>query len=308
MSLSDADKKARRAGIGGTDVADIVEGNLIRPYRSKVEGLEIEDNAAMRRGRVLEAPTLELYAIETGANMLPGGLVRHPKKDIFLGNLDARAIRDGDERVVEAKTANRHALGEWGDGGDEIPRRYLVQVQWYLGVTGLPLADVAALLGGDIAVYTIHADPELFGLLAERAERFWVDHVLAKRPPPPDASAGYSDWLSRRFNSPSNGLLAATPEIDATVAEYRRAAAQAEVAVSARDTAKNALKAAIGEARGIQGDGYRVLWSLAKGREKTDWAAVCREAGIGSELVAKHTTRGSAYRVFKPSWKEGGDE
>jgi len=50
-------------------------------------------------------------------------------------------------RLVEIKTA-RSADG-WGEAGtDEVPQEYLIQVQHYLAVTALPVADVAVLFGG----------------------------------------------------------------------------------------------------------------------------------------------------------------
>lgn len=299
MSLSEADKKARRGGMGGTDVADLAEGRAFEVYRRKADGYEIEDNVALRRGRVLEAPTIELYRLETGAEVLPGGFIQHPKKPIFLSNLDGRSIRDGGERVLEVKTVSRHNLHQWGDGDDEIASRALLQTQWYMGITGLPMADVAALLGGELKVYTLKADPELFGLLTEMAERFWVDHVVPRSPPPPDSSEACGEWLASRFREVRGEAKQANAEAHGWAREYADVTAFIERAKERRDKAKNELKAAIGEAPGLVGDGWRISWALTKGRESTDWAAVAAEAGITKELIAKHTKRKDPYRTFR---------
>lgn len=299
--LTDSDKAARKSGMGGTDAADLLEGKAIDVYRRKVEGFEIPDGPALRRGTVLEPAVVTLYGLETGAEVLPGGFVRHPKQDIFLGNLDGRAIRDGSERVLEVKTASRHNLHMWGDGDDEIPPRALLQVNWYAGLTGLALADVAALLGGELKVYTIKADPELFGMMAEAAERFWRDHVLPKRPPPPDASEQYGEWLAQRFPEHRAPALAADAQAEQWARRLRAARQTKEEAEAIEQEARNNLMAIMGEAEGLKGDGWRISWKQSKGREITNWNELCAELGVAPDTIARHSTR-KPFRIFKPTF------
>lgn len=305
--LSEKDKEDRRSGLGGTDVADLAEGKAFKVYRSKVEGVDDEiDPDLAARGRILEPAILELYRHHTGAEMLPGGLHRHPQRSYFLGNLDARAIREGSTRPVEAKTAGMFALSEWGDGEDEIPQRYLCQSVWYGGITGATHVDVAALLGGDLRVYTIEVNPALFGLLADTAERFWKEHVEPKRPPAPDSSEECAAWIAEKFRDVRGELKAATPEAEQWVREYREAQAALEAAQDRRDKAKAWLKTIIGEAPGMFGSGWRVSWSKTKGRKRIDWDGVCAEAKISEALVKKHTSAGADYRTFR--FNGGSDE
>lgn len=306
--LSPEDKQARKSGMGGTDVADLLEGRAIDVYRRKVEGFEIPDGPALRRGTVLEPAVLTLYGLETGAEVLPGGLVRHPKNDIFLGNLDGRAIRDGAERVLEVKTASRHNLHQWGDGDDEIPIRALLQVNWYAGLTGLPIIDVAALLGGELKVYTIRADPELFGMMAQTAERFWVDHVATSRPPPPDASEQYGVWLAEKFPEHRAPALRADAELEKWAHGLRLAREAKAKAEEAEQLARNHLMAAMGEAEGLLGDGWRISWKQTKGREVTNWAALCAEVGVPAETISRHTARAKSFRNFRPTFKGADNE
>jgi predicted phage-related endonuclease len=107
------------------------------------------------------------------------------------------------ERVVQAKTCRFAERHKWGlSGTDEIPDGYLIQVQVEMGVTGLTRepAHLPVLFGGnDFRVYTIPFSEGIFGTVNEACERFWVDHVLKRVPPPVDGSDAYSQWIQREL-------------------------------------------------------------------------------------------------------------
>jgi putative phage-type endonuclease len=301
--LSDEQRAFRASGLGGSDVAELVSGSPSRVYGSKALGLELEDSLPLKIGRHLEAGVRALYQEETGAELLGPGLVRHPKESWAIGSLDDRARRDGVERVVELKTASFRVAHQWGEG-DEVPERYLVQVQWYMGVTGLPRADLAVLLGGaDFRVYALDADPELFGHLLEIAGRFWRDHVVAKCPPPPDASEACAEVLRALHPRDSGPEVPATPELAALVDELRQLKANAKAIETREKALRHRLVAAIGDAAGVEG---LCSYRAAKGRPSVRWEEVCREAGVPPALVEKWTMR-SPYRVLRLK-NGGGDE
>jgi putative phage-type endonuclease len=295
--------------IGGTDISKLVGlnpyGGPIDVYSRIVEGTNLEQNKAMRRGLLLEPVARQMYLDETGAVLkTPApGFFESTRYPFMSASLDDVATRDGQELVVEYKTANIRMLDKWGDAGsDQVPAEYLVQCAWYMSAVDLPIADLGVLIAGDeFRVYRITRDLELESMLLEAAERFWTDHVIPKRPPPPDASSNYSEWLAKRYPEDRAPLLPA----DSAAAEW---AAKLEVARRERadaeereQLARNALIASIGEAAGIEGENFRITYKQTKGRESVDWDAVCSELKVPPSVIAKHTKR-TAYRVFRPQF------
>lgn len=287
---------------GGHDAAAIAGVHpFLRPvdvYRKHVEGWEQADSERLEEGRVFERSILELYRLRTGAELLGGGLVVHPRIPWAVASLDERARRDGCERVVDAKHPNIYAGQEWAEGPPEYVE---VQMQWYLGVTGLTLADVAAYLGGGkFFIHTVMADPELFGMLMEAVARFRRDYIEARVPPPPDGSESCADWLKARYPTSTGRLLPATDEASRLTAELRGVRNRLTALEENERELRNRLVSMCGDADGIDG---LFTYRSAKGRASTDWQAVCAEAGVPAALVEKHSKR-TPYRVFK--LKNGG--
>jgi putative phage-type endonuclease len=197
---SDAERekwlKMRTLGIGGTDISAIIEVN---PWRGAFDvwasktgrGPELQESEAMRWGKILEDPIAKEWALRTGNSIVSCGLLRHQEHRVALANVDRLILDDADEpiAVLEVKTSRRSDdwfPGVW-PGEGQLPPQYITQVLWYLGITGLPVATVTCLLGGQQLVQvTMKSDQELFEAMLEDAERFWHDHVEADVPPPPD--------------------------------------------------------------------------------------------------------------------------
>lgn len=166
----------RRRGIGGSDVAAILGMSKyktpLQVYLEKIgEADETPDNEAMLWGRVLEPVIRQQYAERTGrAVRVPEKIIYHRDHEFMLANLDGFT---DDGRVVEIKTAR---FGDdWGEPGtDQVPVPYLLQVQHYMAVTGLAVADVAVLIGGsDFRLYEVPADKDLHELIIAKEASFW---------------------------------------------------------------------------------------------------------------------------------------
>lgn len=178
---------ARRTGIGGSDAAAILGLSKWRTpldvyLEKRGEAPPAPENDAMRWGHYLEPAVRQAYADETGREVrVPTQMLRHPQHKWMIGNIDG--VTD-DQRLFEAKTA-RSPEG-WGEPGtDHIPQPYLLQTQHYMAVTGLPVADVAVLIGGaDFRIYEVPADRELQDMLIEAEHEFW-QRVLRRDPPKP---------------------------------------------------------------------------------------------------------------------------
>jgi putative phage-type endonuclease len=189
--------KVRTTGIGGSDIAAVIEAS---PWASafdiwaaktgRSDGIAVTE--AMHWGTVLEEPVANEWARWTESKIVTCGLLKHSQHAIALANVD-RLILEGEQpvAVLEVKTGGRNSADQWSAGQwpeeGRLPPQYACQVLWYLGVTGLPAATVACLLGGqELVQVRMNADPELFAAMLEDAERFWHDHVEADVPPSPD--------------------------------------------------------------------------------------------------------------------------
>lgn len=297
----------RRTGISGTDVSAILG---INPWASPLDvwldkrgqAEPRAENMAMKLGNLLEPVVATLYADETGAELVDPGFLRHPSRDWHIGTPD-RITTDG--TLIEIKTTR--SGNDWGEPGtDQIPRHYLTQVAWYLALTELQVAHVAVLVGAsDFRRYVVQRDPELEGVLVERCEAFWKGNVLGGQMPAVDGSESAAKYIASRFPRNVDPLRPATE--DEIALARRLAAARAATAAAEREQAEveNLLKAAIGDAEGLDlGALGKITWKASKGRESVDWKALAAEANIPAELIARHTKIGEASRRFLPTLKE----
>lgn len=321
MSLS----AEEAAMIGGSDLAAILG---LSPYRTPLQvyarivaGAEQSDSPALRRGRHLEAAVLSLYAETTGAVVLGSPKLKHPRLPFTRASLDAIAERDGGRRVVEVKTAGLSEVRHWGDDGtDAIPQGYLYQVAWYSGValdggyvdTGE--VDVAALVAGDLRVYHVPHDAELFGLLEEAVERFWVDHVLPRRPPPvtePLKDLQGVASLYRSHSGEAKRWADLAPIEQAAVEEYLRARREERAATRQRAAYEVRVKLAMGAAPQLVGlppevGASRLDWKRNKDGTQTDWEEVAGNIASRANLpdaewfgfIKRSTTTKEGARPF----------
>jgi putative phage-type endonuclease len=193
---------ARRTGIGGSDAPGVCGvSTWSTPYqiwldkRGEVEPREDDDR--MYWGRAVEPIIRSRYQTETGRQVQVPKLMRHPNYDWMIGNLDGIT---SDGRVLEIKTAESDR--DWGEEGTNvIPDPYMIQVQHYMTVTNLPIADVAVLFrGNDFRIYEVPADSELQVMLIDREADFWE---LVKKGIPPEPTS-LSDVKQRwgKFSQP----------------------------------------------------------------------------------------------------------
>jgi len=267
--------EARKTGVGGSEIAAILGLSQWRtPYEvyldKRGEAPPQPDNDAMLWGRLLEPVVRQRYADVTGSEVrMYDGLVRHPKHDWMIANLDGFTT---EPRVYEGKTA-RSGDG-WGEpGSSDIPQPYLLQSQWYMEVSGFALADVAVLIGGsDFRIYTVEADRELQQMLIDAGAEFWA-RVQRGEPPEPVSLAE----VQARYGRASRAEQAyATPDVVdalATVYATRRGIAELE---SQEEAARATVLKFLGERDTLVGGNGAVLatWRASKPAMRLDGAAL----------------------------------
>lgn len=263
---------ARRSGIGGSDVAAILGLSKWKtPYsvwQDKIgQGIEIEDNAPMKWGRALEPVIRQEYAEATGRIVLqPTDMLRHPKHEFMLANLDGMTE---DRRVVEIKTA-RSSQG-WGEpGSDQVPQDYMFQVQHYMAVTGFEVADVAVLIGGsDFRLYEVPADTELQEMMIDAEANFW-NRVITNTPPEPVSLA---DAQARYGRSLAAGAIEANKLAADALATYQTINNMISDLQAQADDAKAKIMAYMGEHESLIVGGKPVItWKTQAGAKRFDTA------------------------------------
>lgn len=275
----DAWLEARRTGIGGSDVAAILGLSKWRTplqvfHEKRGEIASQPDNEAMRWGRYLEPVVRQAYADETGREVrVPTGMLRHPVRDFMVANVDGISGGEHDPlRLFEAKTA-RSADG-WGDpGSDQVPQAYLLQVQHYMVVTAIEVADVAVLIGGsDFRLYEVPADRELQEMLIEAEAEFW-SRVQRGEPPDP---VSYADMQARYGRASRAASVVASADVERTVARLRTIKAEREALDAAEEEARAIVMGALEDADTLTDSAGKTLatWKAAAPAKRLDSAAL----------------------------------
>lgn len=263
--------KDRQSGIGGSDAAAALGLSKWKtPYalwqEKRGEAGEQEDNESMLWGRALEPVIRQHYAERTGRVVrVPEGILHHPQHAFMLANLDG--VTD-DGRLLEVKTARSGQ--DWGEAGtDMVPQAYLLQVQHYMAVTALPVADVAVLISGsDFRLYEVPADPELQAMIIEGEAAFW-QRVVEGVPPEP---VSLSDMQARYGRASREARVVAGQEIVEAVELLRKIKAANAAGEEAENEQKAIIMGALGEADTLVDDGGNILctWKAAKPAQRFD--------------------------------------
>ncbi len=323
--LTDAQKALRRSGLGSSDIGAVAG---LSPYAGPMDvwlvkrGLaEVPETEAMRLGTALEPVIADLYErehVERGDAL--HGLLRHPQHvwpstvdgtlahpsepwalatpDRVVDLYDAQ-LRAVGRRLVEIKSVAWRSAHHWGDAHDDVPPWYRAQIAWQMAVTGVGVCDLAALIGGaELRVYRIERDVELEAMLLDVGRAFWR-RIERGEEPPVDESETWRRHLEARFPRAAAGLIAATREADEIAARLADARARRAAAEADEERAANELRAAIGDAEGIAGDGWKATWKAPKAGTPA-WKSIAMELGAEGrpEVIAQHTAAPSRRFTF----------
>jgi putative phage-type endonuclease len=310
----------RRTGIGGSDIAAILG---LSPWKTAVDiwldktGQKTDeivgDPEAMRWGSLLEDVIAREYSERTERSLQRvNRILRHPAHEWAIGNIDRAVVADGSrvrvsedggtllgaQGLLEVKTASAFRSSDWGRDGDDdaVPVHYQAQVMWYLGITGQPWCDVAALIGGQrMIVRRIERDGETIAAMLERAEEFWRKHVLTRTPPEPASAKD----VERLFPADNGEAVEATDELLAAYNAAREAKARIAQAEADFESAAGRIKLALGERSILALNGKPlVTWKAAKPSRRTDWKAVAEALRAPADVIAAHTTETAGSRRF----------
>lgn len=349
MTLSRRDEAVRSTGIGGSEIGVLAGlsrwSSPIRVWERLVRGATTDDaNLSTELGVELEEPVARVHAKRHGLYVRRCATLRHPQHAFAVASLDravwlekvdtrrkVQAIEDlvGADRALEVKTTSWRMAQEWGPSGtDEVPEQYLAQVVWQMGVSGLRRAEVVVYFRDDneLRSYSVPWNEELWRGLIEIAGRFWRDHVETSRPPPPDASESYREFLVRAFPATTGPVLrveSGTP-VDRLARWYAQLKTFEKRLTAELKIAHAEILTAIGTAAGIEGEFGSVKWLRSPAKSKLDhearanalaqYLALLGETqpalrdGIAarlSEIDRESMREGKPYSQLRAKWADG---
>jgi len=280
----------RRQGLGGSDLAALVQGRFWPVYRAKTEGVEEPETEAMRWGRRLEDDVVEEVADRHPDWRITRrhAILVHPHEAWAIADLD-RVVRTGgrDTGLLEIKTTAR----SWDDG---VPAPIVAQAQHYLWVTGYPWAIVAVLHLGNrqYAEYTLPSDPDAQMRLRRVGAAFWR-LVETRTPPPLDGSDAARAWLLQQYPAPRRPEPVDLPdEVAHAVDAYAAVGREIKQLEAERDRLGVQIRSALGDAPAGLTPTHRVVW-VRSTRHQFDQQRLRQELpGIYDQYTAERLVDG----------------
>ena len=297
----------RNKFIGGSEISKIMGlsryGTPLQVWAiktGKIPAPDLSDVEAVKMGNRLEQFVADLFTEETGkAVRRAPKAYQHPSYPYMVAHIDR--IVTGTDELLECKTASVYKKEEWD--GDEIPQEYILQVMWYLGITGRKVGHIAVLIGGQQFKYkTIEYDAELFSQMVDIARDFWENHVLTDTPP--QVSANDDETLADMFSSENDFMLElypvddkseqATTDFESKVALIKELEAQKDDIEAEIKQHKNDIRMVIGDNLGIKTPKYCITNKLQT-RADIDKTRLKSEK---PEIVQEYT-KISSYKVLR---------
>lgn len=245
--------------IGGSDIAAVLGKSRYKtPYRlwcEKTGRIEstVSNLEAVNFGTELEEFVAQTFSKRANkpVRKAPKGY-QHPDYPYMVAHVD-RLITGSDE-LLECKTCSAYKLDEWQNA---IPKEYILQVIWYLGITGRKRGWIACLIGGQKFDYKyIDFDEELFNLMVEKAKEFYN---MVQTDTPPLIMPDDDETLGQIYSVHTDDLIEAQ-EFDDRIAYLQELKMHRDDMNAEIKEIETELKAKIGENLGISTDKYKVTW------------------------------------------------
>jgi len=192
--LTEKQLKARKSGIGGSEVAAILGispwKSAVDVYREKTESLpaqqELDINDPRYWGHAHEPQVIKAYEKSTGNTVKSVDTLFDKEHPFLMANIDGFTH---DRVVIEAKTTS--STKGWGDEGtDQIPQYYLTQVAHYAYITDCKHVDIAVLFFGNrFKLYRYERNEKLEQAIKAKLIDFWLNNVQKVIPPEPKTLA-----------------------------------------------------------------------------------------------------------------------
>ena len=296
----------RNEFLGGSDIAAVMgmsrwktplklwaekTGKLPLPDLSDVEAVEL--------GTDLEEFVAKKFTQKTGkAVRRSPKYYQHPDYPYMVAHVDR--LVTGTDELLECKTASFFKKDEWEN--DDIPQEYILQVMWYLGITGRKIGHIAVLIGGQSFKYKqIEFDSELFETMVDAAKEFW-QHV--KDDTPPAVMPDDDETLKDLYSEHTEVMIELYPENEETTQAVQTFEDKVAYLQEVKGHIKNlqdeqkeietAIKDIIKDNLGIKTPKYVVSW---KSQSKTNFDTKLFKE-LHSDLYEEFSST-TSYRVMR---------
>lgn len=338
MSTTYQDK--HRHHVGGGEIGAVSGLSTYRtPQEVAEEKLGLRDEPELesyhiKRGNYLESGCVEWAQDLIGEEVVAGDFSKGINLKGVSGPIDIddvfRATPDSSVDLLTESTgewttiaAHEHkcpspeaAFRKWGphgSGQEGVPEDVIPQATVEAKALGVDLTYVSALIGGNIRLYRVPFNPELYEVLKAIAERF-LEYIGNGEVPPmgfPNGGQGYSgaaaEWLKRKFpEARGREDWAEITDSDEEQIIYQYAAADQlfKKMKKDREAKANLVKEWLGDRSGVLCDAGKIYWRNNKGGTKTDWEAMARELGATDQDIQKFTRQTKGARPFKAYWNK----
>lgn len=255
---------ARRDGVGGSEVGALIGVNehetamSIWNKKKRTEPDVELTGAPIEWGHRLEEVVARKTAEEIGmVSRFGGGLWAMTDKPYIRVTPDRFACKPRSwkaEAVIECKTAgdDEHwesgTIRPGGRGTGSAPLAYQAQIQWQMGILGLPVGYLGCFhidRSRQFFTVEVHFDADWFAEMVAAADRFWEVHVLGDEIPMHDYSHPITEDLLKEQHP-----TVVTPSVDLPgggitedwLKEYQEAKLAAELADKRLTTIKNQFR------------------------------------------------------------------
>ena len=286
----------RQKGIGGSDVAPILGiskwSSAIDIWLSKTNQKrdEVVENEAMTWGKILEPVIRDRFREVTGRKVIEvHAILQNEEHPFMIADIDGLTTDDsGEPAILECKCVSEFKRSEWET---DIPVYYRTQVEHYLAVTGLSIAYVAALIGGNtFVIREVHADKEMQAMLVAVEADFWRKVVNMERPEP-DASDACKNLLDSIYRGGISEQVVLPDEALEYLDMYIEACAMEDSAKEKKQLASNNLKEIMGDYNTAKCQGYTVSWKPVTSERLDTKALKEAEPEIYAKFVKSSTSR-----------------
>ena len=264
-----AQELAVKAGrIGASQIASVAGLN---PWHGPLDVfLEVtgrhkrDGDAKASHGHRWERVIAETWCAETGMETAYFGTIVHPSEPWACATPD-RAVF-GRRAVLECKLVGARVAHHWQ--GDTPPEYVIAQAAWQMACCNADECHVAAFIGGtEFRRYVIARDRDLEAALLEAGRAFYFQHIVPDDPPDFDGKTS-AQAMAALWQKTRGDVVPAPDGAAALVAAYRKASAAEKAAEEAKNAAKAALCALIGEHDGIESEAFRATWKWRDAYER----------------------------------------
>lgn len=287
-------QQERMSYIGGSDIASIMSQSRWKtPYRlwaektGKIEMPDLSNVEAVEMGTRLEQFVADLFSEKTGKTVRKAPKTyTHPDYPYLVAHVD-RLITGTDE-LLECKTCSAYKLEEWEN---KIPKEYILQVIWYLGITRRKRGWIACLIGGQKFVYmAIDFDEELFNTMVEKAVKFWE---MVQKQIPPLILPEDDEVLGEIYSEHTDDMMI-LQDLNDRVVYLQEIKMHIDEMTKERKEIETELKTVIKDKAGFTTDKYKVTWKSQINRRIDTELLKTEEPEIAQKYMKE-----SAYRVLR---------